>query len=197
MHHVRLFAVTAIVFGLLAGCVTRQYTPTRYFLVQPDVAAETPPPADTTLGYRPIEAATPYNKTAMAYRADTHELRYRHDQEWSELPAQTVTRTLADALRATGRFGDVGNAADMPPPDFMLSGTLREFAEDRTTKPATCRLILRLELRRGRGGEVVWSDLLTAEVPPESTEAGALAQAMSTATADIVQRAAKAIVEAM
>ncbi|MFP4499455.1 MAG: ABC-type transport auxiliary lipoprotein family protein [Candidatus Hydrogenedentota bacterium] len=197
MRHARLFAVTVIVFGLLAGCATRQYTPTRYFLIQPDVAAEAPPSADTTLGYRPIEAAAPYNKKAMAYRADTHELRYRQDQEWSELPAQTVTRTLADALRATGRFGDVGNAADMPPPDFMLSGTLREFAEDRTTTPATCRLILRLELRGGRGGEVVWSEVLNAEVPLASTQAGALAQAMSKATADIAQRAAKAIAQAM
>lgn len=180
---------------LLAGCISKEYTPIRHFVVMPEVEVERAPAGGETLGYRPIEAALPY-RLPMAYLAENHELRYHDRAQWADYPAEILTRAIEDALKAANRFADVGDAGRMARPDYLLTGVLRRFEEDRTVDPPEAVAEVRLELREARGPEVLWDGLLRARVPVEGEDPGDVAAAMSRAVAQIAGEAAAAIAAA-
>ncbi len=182
---------------LLAGCLApRTVVPTRYFTVNPSISVETAAPLNKSLGYRPLAVAQPYDRR-MAFVGEDHLLGYRAGEEWSQKPSALVTQALADALVSSKRFRDVGDAAEMGPPDLMLTGYVRKFHENRTQSLWTAELEVRLEVRDVAANTSVWADTLHAEVPLEGgKKAPALAAAMSRAIAQVVQQAASAIVNA-
>jgi len=189
MRRVMILAVLAV-----AGCVSHTYAPPDVYLLAPEIDVSPAQPTNRTLGIRALQAARPY-KQAIVFRAPGHILGQYDSVLWAELPSDALTRALADAIRATGRFRDVGNAADMNVPDLILTGELRKLDEVRTTDPWTAECEVRLELREARGPGAVWADTLTAAQPLDKNDLSALAAAMSRAVATVLNQAASRIAE--
>ena len=183
---------TMLAAALIAlGCATSNQSATRYVLdVRPD--APKAQPLDKSLGIRPLEAARPY-KERIVYRDENYTLGAYETVEWAELPRDMLTRALTDALVATGRYRDVGNASDMTLPDYILTGELRRFDEVRTTDQWTAECEVRLELRQAQGPEAVWAATLTAKEPLAEDDVSALPAAMSKAVAAIIKQAVEQI----
>lgn len=193
------YGASAILVLLLSGCLTgAKYEPTTRYVLQPEVAgtANTGASSATTsgksLGIRRLEAARPYRQ-AIAYLDAGYVLGNYETAEWAELPSDTVTRALTDALAATGRFSDVGNAADMKVPDLILTGQVRRFEEVRTAEPWTAVCEVRLELRDGQNPVAVWSGTLSSSEPLERNDCSGLAAAMSKAVSKVVAEGVRAI----
>ena len=182
---------------LLAGCAGTTYVPTRYFTLDiPPREAQTVPEGPT-LGYRPFQAAKPYKVVAMAYRPADNELAYRANEEWADYPADVVTRVIADAIEASGAFADVGDAAVIAPPEYLLTGTLRAYHEDRTVDPPEAVLEVHLELRDRIADTALWDRVLTAREPMSDEDAATLASAMTQALTHVAAEAGKGIAGAV
>jgi len=178
---------------LAAGCTTPSFTrPARYYLdIRPDaISAE---PAGKVLGIRTLQSARPYEQRVV-YRMPDFTLGGDESVQWAELPRAAVTRALSDALAASGRFKDVGNAADIVLPDWTLTGEVRKFDENRAVEPWTADCEVRIELRDAQSGEPLWAGTLAASVPLERNEHAALPAAMSKAVATVVTQAVKEII---
>ncbi len=186
------FVLASLLILMAAGCMTTAYTPTVQYALAPQVNVQPVETEAWTLGIRPVEPALPY-KQRIVYRETGYELGFHVYAEWAELPREILTRTLSDALIASCRFGDVADAANLRLPDFILTGQLRKFDEDRTVTPREAVCEVRLELRGGFTRRLAWADTLTARVPVEGDGAPALADAMSHAVARMVEQAVTAM----
>lgn len=197
---------------VLAGCAGNKAVPIRHFLLEPQLTPQPQPQAvgqgtspavlttadgvdaatGYTLGVRPFVAVKPYS-LPMIYLVSEHEVGLSTAEEWAEPPEDGLTRVVADALAETGRFQDVGNAADMARPDFILTGEVRRFLEDRTVTPSVADLEVRLEVREARDVRLIWAATLRAQVPVQADTPNAVAAAMSEAAAIVARDAARAV----
>ena len=192
----RMLTLAACAAVLLGGCLrARPMIPTPYYILEPPIAVEAQPAGNRTLGVRPLLPALPIERR-IAYRDGAFLVGYR-PEEWAERPADTVTRALMDALLATERFSDVGNAAEMSRPQLILTGELRRFYENRAASPVTAEIEVRLELREPLEDGAVWAETLRVEQALEGEDARALAAAMSSALGQLASQAAKAIAGAV
>lgn len=180
---------------LAAGCGTSNYTPTSYFAVDPPIAVDVAPTLDASLGLRPMSAPRTYSKGIVAREANL-EVVYLPRVAWMDRPENMLTRALTDAIADTRRFQDVGNAADMFVPGYVLTGELRRFDILRHDAPWSVLCEARLELRKGQEREPVWQETLRAERPVEGSNVPAAARAMSDALGALASEAARRIVEA-
>jgi len=176
---------------LTTGCATRSYEPPVQYALGPQVEVKAANPTAKTLGIRSLEAARPYRQQ-IVYR-DGLRLGQYANTEWAVLPSDAVTRALTDAIVATGHFADVGAAADMSKPDYILTGQVRKFDLQRDTEPWKAECEVRLEMREALGREAPYGETLSASVPLSSNDVSALPAAMSQAVATIVTEAANAI----
>lgn len=190
--------LAAAVIGMaLAGCLgPRTLLETRQYVFSP-APADLPALADSgnTLGIRPLGAALPYD-LRMAILAGDGSLGYLSHDKWAERPEEVLTRALADALRATGRFSDVGDAAEMVRPSLILTGELRALRVNRTVFPAAAEVVVRLELRAARGPEAVWTGTLVETEPLEEDSGVGFARAANRAAGRLVTRAAAEMAKA-
>jgi ABC-type uncharacterized transport system auxiliary subunit len=180
---------------LLTSCLTpREVPPTVAYDVDPEITVTTVEKTDRSLAIRELAAGPPYQKT-MVYRQDAFELVQYPSAQWADAPSELVTDAIMDAVIATERFADVGEANDVPLPDLMLTGRLRKFEEIREnqTRQAVCEV--RLALRTAMEGELLWSDTLAASVELTDPTIPALAAAMNRAVGEVASRAAQAIAE--
>jgi len=176
---------------LIAGCATRSYDPPVRYLLAPQYEVTQVQPAQDTLAIRPLNPARPYRQN-IVYR-DGLELGQYVTVEWAELPGDVMTRTLTDAIRATGRFADVGPAPDVKRPAYVLTGSVRAFDLRRDTEPWTAVCEIRVEVRESLGQETLYAQTLSKSVPLESNAVSALPAAMSLAVGEIVTEAANGI----
>ncbi|HEO71377.1 MAG TPA: hypothetical protein ENN80_08945, partial [Candidatus Hydrogenedentes bacterium] len=149
-------------------------------------------PVNMSVGIRPLDPLMPY-KQRIVYRAADYQIGYIPQSEWAEMPRDTVTRALLDALVASNRFADVGDAADLRNPDCVLTGELRRFDQDRSSVPWQAVCEMRIELRVGLLREAVWSGTIVHREPLAQEDTAALAAAMSKAVARVVEDAASQI----
>lgn len=188
-----LYAWALLALCLSAGCLTsREIERTRHYTLYPEIHVDTAPALDLTLGIRPLFAARAYG-VLMAVLDGDHQMGFRDRDQWAEPPANTVTRAVSDAIAATGRFKDVGNAADMTRPDLLLTGELRMFHENRSVSPPMAELEVRLELRPARQPGVLWAETMREAVPMEGHTPAAFAAAMNLALTSLARHAAAEI----
>ena len=166
----------------------------RQFLLAPEITAAPAQATPHTLGVRPLSAARPYTLNMLYADADGALLPYV-DTFWAEQPSAIVTRALRDALAATGRFADVGDAAEMSRPRYLLTGELRAFHEDRSVTPAVARIEVKLEIREARADGKVWSGTTTATATLEGDTPAAYAKAITVALQDVAANAANTIAQ--
>ena len=184
--------VALLVFG--AGCTTPQYVPAKKYRLEIHPQVSEASPSGKSLGVRPLDPATPY-KLRIVFRESEYLLGSYETSEWAEPPRDMVTRALCDALTATKRFKDVGNAADMAAPDFILTGELRRFDEVRTATPWVAECEVRFEVRQANENNAVWAQTFSAKEPLANNDVTALPAAMSRAVSTIVQQATEGIKE--
>jgi ABC-type uncharacterized transport system auxiliary subunit len=180
--------------ALLAGCLTpATLQQQQQFLLNPqfEVPAASAV-ANVAVGVRPVVAARPYALSMLRTDADGALVPYT-GATWAEPPADSLTRALRDALAHSGRFADVGDAAEMARPDYILTGALRRFDEDRASGAPQALIEARFELREARGPKHIWAETLTARAPITEEKPAAHAAAMEAALADLVTRAATAV----
>ncbi|MDQ1257452.1 MAG: cholesterol transport system auxiliary component [Candidatus Hydrogenedentes bacterium] len=182
------------VLGLMAllalgGCARVAYLPTARYILEPAPEVALVQCSNLALGIRPLVPEQPYNQRVL-YRADAYQVDYYANAQWAEMPRDVVTRAVTDALIATERFKDVGNAADMRMPDMVLTGQLRAFDENRTTDPWTAECEVRLELRKGLNRDSAWAATMKVSEPMDTNDLPGLAAAMSRAVARVAQQAA-------
>jgi len=133
----------------------------------------------------------PYN--ADAWRAAA--VRKKHLQR-AENPAPIVTRAIQDALAASARFADVGNAADMARPDLLLTGELRAYRENRSLQPPQAELEVRLELRQATEPGSIWAETIRDTEPMKEDTPAALAESMTILVGRLAAHAASSIAAA-
>ncbi len=185
----------ALAAAVVTGCAAPRYTPTLYYAVEPVIEVPQVETTGESLGMRPIQVDRPYRQRMM-FRERGHVLHGYPNAEWAKSPNEAAARALLDALTETGRFDDVGNAADMPRPDYVLLGTLRKFEEDRTLEEVAAVVEGRLELRRGGDRSAVWTGVIRASHPLEEQGPNAYAEAMSVALGQWASEAAERIAAA-
>lgn len=188
----------ALALAVLPGCLSpRTVVVDSRYALQPKIDVAPVPAGEETLGIRPLQVAQPYG-VQMAYLDAEFRFGYRHNAEWTEAPGDVVTRALTDALAASHRFADVGNAADMRIPSLILTGEIRKYHEDRTQSPPAAVCEIRLELRNARLPGLVWADTVSAAVPlgGGSDAPADVAAAMNTAVEQVVGAAVKGIAAA-
>lgn len=188
-----ILALAAIL--VTTGCAAPRYTPTLYYAVEPVIEVTQVESTGESLGMRSIQVDRPYRQRMM-FRERGHVLHGYPNAEWAKTPNETAALALLDALTETGRFGDVGNAADMPRPDYVLFGNLRKFEEDRTREEVTAVVEGRIELRRGGDRSAVWTGVIRASHPLVEPGPHAYAEAMSMALGQWASEAAERIAAA-
>jgi len=189
--------VSSLALLTLAGCLTRgEVEPIRRYAVEPVISVETLPPTASTVGVRPLEAARPYRE-AIVFLGEGQEMGRRLRAEWAERPREVLTRAVTDALIATQRFADVGDAANMVRPDYILTGEVRQFRENHTVTPWQAEVEVRLALRESRGVEQMWAATIRASAPLEDESASGAARALAVAVADAAVEAAQGIATAI
>lgn len=177
----------------LAGCLsTPSVVPTRYYTLHIEAPLEAGLSTGKSLGIRPLTSARPY-KLEIAYKAESHRLAYFSRAEWADTPATAVNRALTDAIRSLEVFSDVGDAADMVRPDYILTGELRRFEADYTTESPHAVVELSLAIRDSMGQGAFWEGLLSAHTPlppglPDGSPSNvdAIAAAMSAAVSTLI-----------
>lgn len=189
-HLLSALALSMIAF---TGCLgPRAVHPPALYVLAPAPSVERVEAAPITLGIRPVAVAKPYG-VAMAHLNADGRMGYRVEEQWSETPGAVVTRALTDALAATDRFADVGNAAEMARPDLLLTGEVRQFHEDRAAGTPAAVFSVRLELRPARDPGMLWAETIAARVEFTGDGPGDFAKALERAIADAVAAAVAAI----
>ncbi len=179
---------------VLTGCVTTPtfVTTTRYTL-EPAVSNTTASPLPLRLAVRPVESARPYRQQ-LVYRDNGAQLVPYPHAEWAELPAESITRALIDALRESGRFADVGLVFDMGIPDAMLIARIRRFEEDRTVQPSLAVCEIGFELRDNSDRRAIWTAIVSDQQPlTVENDPAALVAAMNIAAGNVIAQATQAI----
>lgn len=193
MRHVVWAALGGVL--LLSGCLTSPaYTPIAQYRIElaDPVEAANPRAHTGSLGLRPLTAAPALSRD-MNYIEDNGRWRALPNAQWAEPPAAVAARALHDGLAASGAFEDVGVAADMSLPDYVLTGELRHFEVDRRTEPATAHVAFTYNVRRALAADVLAAGEAAARAPLPSDDApgfaaglkAALAEALAEATRDI------------
>jgi ABC-type uncharacterized transport system auxiliary subunit len=136
------------------------------------------------LGVRAFTAATRYRERIL-YRTSAVEMAFYPYDRWVEPPEEMVTRVVSQIIRASGLFPQVVPADNVQLPAWILSGEVTRFDEVREAGGRRAEFWLRVEVRRARDEQLLWSDVISAVEPFTVETPEALAQAMSRA----VQRA--------
>ena len=166
----------------LSGCLgPREVVGPKTFVIRPAATVQKCPAAlAATLGVRDFSALQQYDRR-MAVLEPDYRLGTRPNDTWAETPAAALTRCVTDALVASARFADVGNAFDMARPDTVMTGEVRAFHENRTVTPPVAELELRVELREARSPKVIWAGTLHETEPIAGESSAAFAVAMNAA----------------
>ena len=177
----------APVLLLLAGCFGGSYEPIERFVLEPTPSIAPGATGSDSIAMQPLDYARMY-KLRMVYRGQGHQLGYRANAEWAELPRDAVTRAVVDALRASMRFADAGPAVEIARPTLLLTGEVRIFDEDRGTDPWQARCEVRLDLRSRTDDSLVWSETFVGAEPMTGRAPEDFAAAMSAAIGELAQQ---------
>lgn len=188
--------LASVVCLALAGCGANTYTPVTRYALDPEIRVEPVASTGQSIGLRPLDTPPAYGQ-AVALLEAGQVLRLAEDAQWAEEPEGVMRRALIDALVATQAFKDAGRARDLPRPDWVLTGTLREFLVDTTTSPWRARVELRLAVRRPVESTLLWQDDVRAEVPLRRNAIAAAPEAMDAAVAEAAGRAATDVARAL
>ncbi|MDP7639046.1 MAG: ABC-type transport auxiliary lipoprotein family protein [Candidatus Hydrogenedentes bacterium] len=188
----RAIALGAALAVVLAGCLGTTYTPTRYYTLNPDPDPAGHERTGISLGIYKLGYARMY-KQPMVYTEPGRALGYDEFHQWAEMPRDTITRAVLDAVASGGGFADVAYAFELSRPDLVLTGEVRKFDQVRDAPEWRALCEVRFELRERFGDGVLWGETLSAESALPSNDPSGFAAAMSLAVTELAERAAERI----
>lgn len=166
-----------------------------YNLTGPSVPLESG--TGPTLDVLSFSAAPGYDSVRLAYRVSPNELRFYASHKWAADPAAMVRSMVANHLRASGQFSQVGGGSKDQEPDGRLSGTVVALEEVDAGDAWKARLALRLVLQLGKTDEVIFRHGFDISAPCKERHPRDVARAVSEALAkemkDLAPRLADAI----
>lgn len=177
---------------LIAGCITPEYVPTLHYTIEPEINVEETETRDNCLAIRTLESSQTY-KQQIFIRKNDFVLDAYPNAKWADLPKETVTQAITDAIIATKRFRDVANAADFPVPSLLLTGKLRNFEEVRTGTDRYAQCVVRLELRTAKERDLLWAKLITANITIKERTVEGTVRSMNKAVAQVAEEVSKAL----
>lgn len=181
---------------VLVGCLGGTFQPDVFYALEPNPTVTPGPSAGKTLGIRGIESSVLLRRP-MVYRDTAFRLQTYDGALWADEPARIVTRELAAALRASGRFDDVASATSLTTPDLVLTGAVERFEEVRSAEGRTAVCAVRIDVRTRTGRDLVYGERLEAVVALADDTLEAYAAAMTAALEQVIAEAAAGIAGAV
>ncbi len=188
----------AVLCLLLGGCLGRgEFVPVRYYSLDgpPSSLPQSRRTWDLTLGVRPFTAATRYGER-MLYRRSEVEVGFYDYDRWVEPPAEMVTHTITEMVRAVGLFRQVVEVEHVQLSAWILSGELLRFDDVRDANPRRAECWLWVELVRARDEQLLWSQVIKASVPVGGESPAAFARAMRQAVQQVGHELIRALDQA-
>ena len=173
-----LISISLMVAGglLCVGCAATR--PVHYYTIQPAAPPVNPAPADgLILLMGDISTPPALQDGRIRYRADANETGAYEYHRWTERPGTMVRNSLERALRASGRYQHVLNAASTAPGDYLVRGKLTEFGEVDGGAIQT-RISLQVELVDRKTGRTVWDRLVERDEPVASKDVPNVVQSL-------------------
>ena len=177
-RNVVLKIVALLGLGLLTACAG---TPKTHFytLHMAGQPAKPASPDAPVLVVEPLTAEPLAADLHLVYRTSPYTVDFYAYHQWAVDPAEQVTHTLAEALRATGAFSQVYVAPAPVTGDLRLRGRLIELCEVDEGNQWYGQVTLDLTLFRSQTGEVVWHKRFTQRVLADSRNPEAVVKALS------------------
>jgi hypothetical protein len=181
---------------MLAGCFTARPDPTRFYVLTPITAADTPaPPADAArvvLGLGPITLPRYLDRSEVISRVGNNEIRAADFDRWAEPLHLQIARTLAEDLAVLGAVSRVVHhpwyrASDL---DAVLELDVLRFERN---AEGHALLAARWRLRCPSGGVPLHTEEIILSDPATAADAAAVAEALSRQVAELSRRAAAAL----
>lgn len=177
----------AVVF-LLGGCAggAKHSVAVRHYVL------EYPPPAfpglekaSESVRLEPLSIARTFGTTAMVYRSKPFVYGDDAYNRWKIKPSAMISDLLLRDMRSAGLFAGVFSGGDAEGGDYTLSGFIEAMYEQEEKSGGRAVLALPVTLvdrsRRGPGGRPVFQKSYRSVQTMESSDAEAMARAMSRA----------------
>ena len=158
-------AIAAVALLVTAGCATPkiQYYQLGALPVPPQSAGAGP-----VLLVGRIGAAQALQDSRIRYREGANAVGAYERHRWTDPPGNMVKQSLIYALRASGKFGAVEESGNAAPAEYVVRGTLLEFAEVDGPEGIRTLVSLDLQLRDVKSGRAVWARVLTRNEPVDA-----------------------------
>jgi ABC-type uncharacterized transport system auxiliary subunit len=175
----------------LTGCAgSRPSTPDiRQYALFYEPPALSLPRLEAILAVAPFSASPEYDGTRIVYQERDFTLGEYAYHRWRAAPSQLATNHLLRDLRAGGLFSGVVPADSMVRPTHLLEGNVDEFLERKGKDGVSAVLEMTVCLSEAkRNGTVILQKSYRAAVPAGAKNPRALAEAMSSAMAEVSRR---------
>lgn len=176
-----IYFLFSILFA--TGCVSRApQTPIHLYSLAPEypVSSTDRIPSRPSVGVLPFESSSAIERRIM-YRISPVEVAYYDFHKWVEPPGEMVTRFFCDELASSGLFSVVSLEGTFPLKqfDWLLSGELVRFEQDKTTPATTADVSVYLQIHKpDMGGQVIWRKKLSSRIPVKGDSVTDLALAL-------------------
>ena len=166
--------------------------PIHYYTINRPVAAPAARPDGAVLLIGRITTPDALQDGRIRYRAGSNEVGAYEYHRWTERPAAMVQDLLLQALRASGKFRQVRDAASDALGDYLVRGRLHEFAEIDDPGIQT-RVSLRLEMVDRKTGTLVWEHDYNRDEPVDGKVMKQVVLSMEHNLQQVIGEAASAI----
>ncbi len=174
----RVTEVVLIAFALMGlnGCGAPK--PIKYYAVQ--VPAAPAPnsrtyPVDLVVGR--LAGPSLLESSAIVYRTGTSTMGTYLYHRWVDPPVEMVQNKLIRMLRGSGEYQSVATFGDLPGSEFLVRGTLHDFAEVDGASIAGL-VTMEFELYDRKTAKILWSHFYTHQEPAEGKEIPSVVEAL-------------------
>jgi ABC-type uncharacterized transport system auxiliary subunit len=115
-----------------------------------------------------IGAAQALQDGRIRYREGANAVGAYERHRWTDPPGNMARQSLIYALRASGKFGSVEESGNAAPAEYLVRGTLLEFAEVDGPEGIRTLVSIDLQLRDIKSGRAVWTRVLTRNEPVDA-----------------------------
>jgi ABC-type uncharacterized transport system auxiliary subunit len=167
--------------------------PIHYYTINPPaVTVSAPKPDGPVLMIGRITTPVALQDGRIRYRAGSNEVGAYEYRRWTGRPSVMVQDLLLQTLRASGKCRQVLEASSTAEGDYLVRGSLREFAEVDDPGIQT-RVSLRMELVDRKTGAVIWERDYNRDVPVDGKTMNAVVLSMEHNLKQVIGEAASAI----
>ena len=162
-HWMEVFVVVAtLVF--LCGCAGKIKYPNYYTL-------NVPPPPDPpvqegnhfSLAVREFRSPSYLRQGAIVYKTSPEQIGFYNYHRWAVDPREFVTNAVADRLRASGNFAQVGIYDGHRDVDYVLTGRLERLEETDYEGGVKVEVAISAQMTNLGTGAIVWANAISED----------------------------------